>query len=184
MMAHRLRCWPNTKPILNIVLFWDPRKRQKVTSPGLMLGHRLRRWTSIKPPSQQTRGIQPMPFPYWPIVFDAGPLFKQHWLNSPCSLGYWACPAEARRWINVRLTLVYCLRRWPNIQLTLIQCLVSTVCALLRCPGVEIPHYKQIVTGWLYTHSYHSPYVCVLIAASHFTERQATIKTSYRHKER
>ena len=38
--------------------------------------------------SQQTRGIHPMPFQCWPIVFDACPTLKQHWVNAPCLLGY------------------------------------------------------------------------------------------------
>ena len=35
----------------------------------------------------QTRGIHPMPFKYWPTVFDAGPTLEQHWVNASCLLG-------------------------------------------------------------------------------------------------
>ena len=70
---------------------------------GLMLAHRLRRWTNIIPTFgqrfglldwylfQQTRGIHPMLFQCWASVEDGGPSLKQHWVNSPylqgsCSL--------------------------------------------------------------------------------------------------
>ena len=32
----------------------------------------------------QARGIHPMLFKCWPIVFDAGPSLKQHWVYVPC----------------------------------------------------------------------------------------------------
>ena len=36
--------------------------------------------------AQQTRGIYSMLFQCCPIVFDAGPTLKQHWINTPCLL--------------------------------------------------------------------------------------------------
>ena len=37
--------------------------------------------------AQQTRGIHPMLFQCWPIIFDAGPTLKQNWMNAPGLLG-------------------------------------------------------------------------------------------------
>ena len=38
--------------------------------------------------SQQAWDIHPMPFQCWPTVFDAGPPLKQHWVKTPCLLGW------------------------------------------------------------------------------------------------
>ena len=37
--------------------------------------------------SKQTRGLLPMLFQCWPIVFDAGPTLKQHWVKASGLLG-------------------------------------------------------------------------------------------------
>ena len=39
------------------------------------------------PEVEQTRDIDPMLDECWPIVYDAGPIFSQHWVNVSCLLG-------------------------------------------------------------------------------------------------
>ena len=41
--------------------------------------------------TQQTRGIHPMLFQYWPTVFGAGPTLAKHWVNALCLLSSVAC---------------------------------------------------------------------------------------------
>ena len=63
-------------------------------------------------PSQQTRDIHPMLFQCWPIVFDAGPTLKQHWVNAPCYLGFH--PANSGSSSIAGLLLSQRRRPWPN----------------------------------------------------------------------
>ena len=37
--------------------------------------------------AQQTRAFDPMLFQYWPTANGAGPILKQHWVESSCLLG-------------------------------------------------------------------------------------------------
>ena len=81
----------------------------------LMLGHSVRRCSSIKPAlfeyivfsdyrcsviqsilTQQTRDINPMMVQCWSTVCDAGPTLYLHWVNVPCLLLRYSKPQACR----------------------------------------------------------------------------------------
>ena len=111
-MCERLS-WPVDNEDNNISdVDWNyPTNTVHLANVGLMLAHRLRLWSNIKPTSavffvftsfpnvsviaeilgnvrtQKKGGADPMLFSCWPSVKDAGPAWKQHWLNVFCMWG-------------------------------------------------------------------------------------------------
>ena len=104
----------------------DPANTRRWTSGGLMLGHRLRRWTNIKPPL-----VQRLVFAW---VFNLQQDSRSKTKSSTCLLFKWAlrptafwlyradCPANAVLWTNDGLMLAKRRRRWASINPLLVQC--------------------------------------------------------------
>ena len=90
---------------------WEKLPANTGHSPNAVskLGHFLRPWPDIETAS------------------DECPLFaRTHYVHTKIRPPLkQSCPADARRWINVVLTLVHRLRRWANVKPALIQRLVS-----------------------------------------------------------